>query len=530
MRVSTQEQNENNSKSNQLKAINTYINSHFTDFDVKIILYDETMSASIPIGYNKNIEDYAEKYNFRELLNRPQLIRMLSDGELNKFSDICVYSHDRLSRDEFQTFIILSTLKVCKIKIHYCCPTEQISNNPENGGQFLDFMFSTFANIEAFKISTRVTQGCQINARNGIWGGGNPPFGYTLQPIPHHKKKSKPQSKLKVSYQESFIVNKIFYLYTIGYIPSEIILEIENLKLNSIYSLKWSPDTILSILRNPIYKGFQAYNKRGGKRKPNRNSEDKFIYADYNDDWAIVSQETWDKAKKIRLQRETSTTIHSTNFLLRDILKCEHCNAVLKTKNNGNSVGNVYFCPNKDCKKIKPIKATILHDSFFKLLDIDVTELISSNKNKYNELFDRYVTMFTAKNNSLKTEIAIINTTLSKKNLLYTQGIEKLNYFNAQNLETKTKNSFLITAINNRLVSLKSDIEILKAELEVKQKNSDSILIDKNSFINTLLSFNNSILTLNDSPQAKRLLRMLLLDTFDSLYINENLEITIFLK
>ena len=328
MRVSTDEQDGNNSKPNQLKVINTYISSNFNNFNVKTIIYDETMSASIPIQHNKNNEDYPEKYDFRQLLNRPELIRMLSDAELNKFTDICVYSHDRLSRDEFQTFIILTTLKLFKVKIHYCCPTGQSTNNSEKGSKFLDYMFSCFANIEAFKISTRVTEGCEINARNGIWGGGKPPFGYTLQQIPNTKKKNKSQSKLKVCYQEAFIVNKIFYLYTTGYIPSEIIAEIKNLKLNSIYSRKWSTDAILSILRNPVYKGFQAYNKRGGKRKPNRNSEDKFIYADYNEDWAIISQDIWDKAKQIRLQREASTTIHSTNFLLRDVLKCEHCNTV----------------------------------------------------------------------------------------------------------------------------------------------------------------------------------------------------------
>ncbi|MBX9137115.1 MULTISPECIES: hypothetical protein [unclassified Clostridium] len=203
---------------------------------------------------------------------------------------------------------------------------------------------------------------------------------------------------------------------------------------------------------------------------------------------------------------------------------------VLETKNNGNATGNVYFCPNKSCKKIKPLKANILHDSFFKLLAIDITGLINSNKNKYNELFDNYVNLFNAKNKSIKTEIDIINNSLNEKNLLYNQGIEKLNYFNAQNLQIKTKNAFLITAINNRLVSLKSDIEILKAELDVKQKNADSVLIDKTSFANKLLSFNNLILDLDDSLQSRRLFRILLLDTFDSLYINENLEITIVLK
>ena len=171
MRVSTDEQDGNNSKSNQLKTINTYISSNFNGFNVKTIIYDETMSASIPIQHNKTNEDYPEKYDFRQLLNRPELIRMLSDAELNKFTDICVYSHDRLSRDEFQTFIILSTIKVLKVKIHYCCPTEQSTNNSEKSSKFLDYMFSCFANIEAFKISTRVTEGCETNARNGIWGG-----------------------------------------------------------------------------------------------------------------------------------------------------------------------------------------------------------------------------------------------------------------------------------------------------------------------------------------------------------------------
>ena len=88
--------------------------------------------------------------------------------------------------------------------------------------------------------------------------------------------------------------------------------------------------------------------------------------------------------------------------------------------------------------------SNILHNSFFKLLDIDITVLINSNKNKYNELFDNY--------------------------------------------------------------------------------------INKTSFINKILSFNNFILDLDDSLQSRRLFRILLLDTFDSLYINENLEITIVLK
>ena len=531
MRVSTDEQDINNSKPNQLTVINDYINSNFANFDIKTILYDETMSASLPIKHNKNTEDYPQRYNFRELLNRPELIRMLSDAELNKFTDICVYSHDRFSRNEFQTFIILNTLRLFKTKIHYCCPTEQCSNASEKGSNFLDAIFSWFANIEAFKISSRVTQGCEANARNGIWCGGKPPFGYTLEPISStNKRKNKPQSKLKISYQEAFIVVKIFYLYTIGYTPDEIIKEIKNLKFNSIYSRKWSTDAILSILRNPIYTGFQAYNKRGGNKKPNRNPEDKFIYADYNEELAIIPQDIWNKCKEIKLQRDLSSTIHTTNFLLRDILKCEYCNTILKTKNNGNITGNVYFCPNKSCKKIKPIKADILHSSFFKLLNNDVNNFIDSNINKVNELFNNYINLCTIKNDSAKSEINIINSSIEEKNFLYEQCMAELNHFSKQNLKTKTENAFLITAINNRIVSLKSDIKALKTELEVKQKELDTKFIDKNSFSNKLLSFNNSILTLDDSPQAKRLFRMLLLDTFDSLYINENLEITIVLK
>lgn len=92
MRVSTDDQDENNSKPNQLKVVNTYISSNFTNFNVKTIIYDETMSTSIPIRHNKNTEDYPQRYNFRELLNRPELIRMLSDAELNKFTDCkCQY-------------------------------------------------------------------------------------------------------------------------------------------------------------------------------------------------------------------------------------------------------------------------------------------------------------------------------------------------------------------------------------------------------------------------------------------------------
>ena len=70
----------------------------------------------------------------------------------------------------------------------------------------------------------------------------------------------------------------------------------------------------------------------------------------------------------------------------------------------------------------------------------------------------------------------------------------------------------------------------MKTELEIKQKELDKKFIDKKSFSNKLLTFSNVISSLDDSPHAKRLFRILLLDTFDSLYINEHLEITIVLK
>ena len=64
LRVSTGKQDDGYSKDIQLSSANDYIKKFFKDKEIHKIIYDDTMSASIPPRQNRLIDDFPSEYNF----------------------------------------------------------------------------------------------------------------------------------------------------------------------------------------------------------------------------------------------------------------------------------------------------------------------------------------------------------------------------------------------------------------------------------------------------------------------------------
>ena len=129
LRVSTGKQDDGYSKDIQLSSANDYIKKFFKDKEIHKIIYDDTMSASIPPRQNRLIDDFPSEYNFELMLYRPELKRLLNDVKHHNIDAVLVYCHDRLSRNSSEEHIIESTLSLYDVPIHYTRATEQNSEN-----------------------------------------------------------------------------------------------------------------------------------------------------------------------------------------------------------------------------------------------------------------------------------------------------------------------------------------------------------------------------------------------------------------
>lgn len=534
IRVSTEKQEDNTSKENQLEVINSYINYTWGNSNVKTIIYDDTMSASLPPKNLNSISDYS--YNtssFYEMIHRPELKRMLFDAELKKFSDVLVYSHDRLSRNEYETFIIKYALKKFKVEIHYCKAGESLNSDSKDMNELVDDILEWYAINEATTLSRRAKEGAKRSITLGLWTGGPPPFGYKLELLVGRKK----QSVLKIDHISASVVKRIFELYLLGYSPNEIAKRIE--KENPYFSnKKWAKDTILDILKNPTYTGYLTWNKRGGEKKSNRHSPNDFIISDYNKDLCIIEKEIWDKAKALREYRKSSSKVHSTPFLLKGIVKCYHCGEPLKCKNHGNSTGRVYLCGNSDCRKILSIKADKLHEIIIDKLQEEL-EALARNDLNLEILFSAYMDIVNDKNTKTESQIISFKSEIDEKNNLIKNCDDKISQL--QNIISSSfskdyeliKSNHLIDSIRDTEVITKNEITFIEKEICQKESTKLRVLSSKEELKmligSSKLSLENILKESSEKVKIQKL-RIFLVNIFDSIIIEENYSLKLIFK
>ncbi len=176
----------------------------------------------------------------------------------------------------------------------------------------------------------------------GKFMGGAAPYGYVLEHSGELSKHGRALKHLVICPEQAEVVRHIYNLslskeYGSAKIANTLNKDerYKNLAPNDV----WKSGTITSILTNPIYAGYTAYNRRErlNGRYRSLDSKEWIIAENQNPDIVIIDENTWTKVQEKRRQRgnkymksldNQNVTVMKRNdgmLSLVDVLHCGYC-------------------------------------------------------------------------------------------------------------------------------------------------------------------------------------------------------------
>ena len=505
--------------------------------DVPYEIYDDTYSASLgpKLSILNSSDETFENVN-PSIFLREGIRKLFYDASLNKFDKLIVYSHDRLSRDAYESLLIKHTLNKHNIEIIYSRPGEQINSENDSINTFLENLLSNLSALESNIIGGRTFNGNRGNIINNLWAGGPPPYGYNLSPIPANRRKS----KLVINPPEARIVKKIFELYIIGYSPKNIVDYIKTEYKHNNDRL-WTINSIKSILSNPIYTGVITWNKKGGRRNPRKKDSSEYAYSKFDSNIQLIDKSIWLKTQELKKLQSKNPKFLSTAFLLKGLIICGECGNTFKTKNHGNSTGYVYYCrhiSNNEHNTISPItiKASTIHNIIFNELRNLMSSLTDINTN-IDDLYNSYLNKTQERKYSLETEKSkLINDIADIEKTMENASAELINLTEnpLANSDDKTaydKYLYLLLTIEEFITYLNLMKNQMSERLETINVKLLYNIVPKKDFreylINSLTSLE-TFLCEENTDVKNRCLRLLFITIIDhiKIYTDSSIEIS----
>ncbi|MBX9703494.1 MAG: recombinase family protein [Silvanigrellaceae bacterium] len=272
-------------------------------------------------------------------LNRPALERLrdkIFSGEIDK---IYIHSPDRLSRKYAYQMILLEEFQKGGAEIIFL--NHQNNDTPES--HLLLQVQGMIAEYERAKIMERHRRGKIHAAKSGsinVLGGA--PYGFRYI----NRSMGGGEALYEINVEEAEIVQKIFFW--VGYDRITMNEVCCRLKKGGIPSPKgkaiWNRSVILSLLKNPAYKGTAAFGKtKIGPRLP-RIRQQRHLTGQPKHNYSIfpVEKEKWiyipvpaiiDEVifeavqKQIEENKKTARTRRNgATYLLQGLIVCRHCN------------------------------------------------------------------------------------------------------------------------------------------------------------------------------------------------------------
>ncbi len=278
-------------------------------------------------GYNNSVSE------------RSVLQEILEDARNHQFGILVCYKDDRLGRreDEIPAYIKeLAENGVLVYTVREGCIT------PKN---HIDKLLTQirFWSAEGASMATaqRVKDAAMEQVRMGRNQGGNAPFGYRLELSGELSKHQRALKKKVVVPGEAELVQKIFhYALAYGYGAQKIAKKLNENPMDRelARSGSWKAGTISDMLKNPIYTGYEAYNRRTHEGKAFRrlNRKEWVLAEECNEKIRIIDLEDWERVQRIREDRKEyycgkrkrngRTPVSTTGRLpLIDVVYCGCC-------------------------------------------------------------------------------------------------------------------------------------------------------------------------------------------------------------
>lgn len=265
-------------------------------------VYDEADPASEYYeGANSGYKNSVEK---REVLQR-----IKRDAKKKQFDILVCYKDDRIGRKSDEVPMYIKELAKYGVEVY---TVKDGCITPHNRTEALMTSIRYWhAEGSSEDTGQRVRDTAIENVKKGRNMGGKAPYGYTLEfsgELSKHQRALK--KKVKVP-ERVKIVLKIYDLaITKGYGAfkiAKILNEDEYYRSMAPNGEHWRTGTVGDILKNPIYTGYEAYNRRTHTGESlTRLSREEWVLSEVcNEELKIMEAEYWEKAQVIRKKRKS---------------------------------------------------------------------------------------------------------------------------------------------------------------------------------------------------------------------------------
>ena len=432
--------------------------------------------------YEKGVSGYKKKYADRDVL-----MQVKSDAEKGKFDVLLVYMFDRLGRIHEETPFVVKSFHDIGIEVWSSQEGQQRFDSHVD--DLMNFIRYWQSSGESQKTSMRVKSAMKQMAEAGKFTGGSVPYGYMLIQSDELNNDGKPLLKRVIDPDKEPIVKEIYGLVTEKmYGVNKIARHLNVKNIKSPMGSSWSSSTLNQMLKNPIYKGMPAYNRRKATASKGQEMQPKSEWICTEspiEELQIISEKDFDMVQEIRSRRSPENTktnvvyrgVTSSPLLLVGMISCGHCGSPLTTtynyksyaKKDGTKTSRTvpkYRCSGKALNRIECDGQTIygqkrVEDTVLEEIKSYLSQI--SNINLDDEV-DEYI-----KNN---IEFAVKRMKdVEKKMMKSKNDLEKLNEEIVKSItgESSFKPNTLARLIDEKENYLK------KLEQEFKEANQDRI-------------------------------------------------------
>ena len=486
LRVSSDQQLESDGDLTvQRKLIMEYVKSHS-----EWILDSKEYFEGSNSGYKNSVAD-------REILQEAY-----HDAENHEYDILVVYKDDRIGRRMWETGDYIMSLKKLGVDVYTVKDGCITPERDDIMGQMMLALRYGNAQKSSADTGMRVKDTAKKLVQSGKFMGGKAPYGYSLEHSGEISKHGRALKHLVISPERSDVVKYIYELSLNKEYGSAKIANIlntderyKNLAPNDV----WKSGTITSILTNPVYAGYTAYNRRESLNGRHRNLDNsEWILSDKpNPDLVIIDEDTWKRVQKKRelrsnkytksLKNQDVTVLKRNDGMLSlvDVLHCGYCGCkmingskynywtIKKTGERKTSKIAIYKCqnawqgvPHNKTKQyradvIEPIVYEALAEYISKLQENEnIYEQITANNNVEKKRKERDLEIAKKDLEKIRHEIDVMEEYIPKAITgEYTLSLEKLDRFIDKKTEQEKKQMSVVkekeTILQNTTVTAK---------------------------------------------------------------------------
>jgi DNA invertase Pin-like site-specific DNA recombinase len=262
-----------------------------------------------------------------DIAQRPELNSLYLAIKRGEVKHLWIYDQSRLSRND----------QVASV-FRYECNKNEVTLYTKDGvfdlssptDKFLKQLLDAVAEFDNVTRTERTRLGKLNRVRSGMWHGGPPPYGYTLE-----------DKKLVVNEDEAKWVKRIFKEVSQDSSANEIkkILDSNAVPTRRKNSL-WSIGSINALLTNTHYSGYYVY-------KDAKSEQEIQVQCPSIVETALWKQVQYKREPKV-LRKTQKNATEKNFYLIRDLMYCGHCGRPISGRIIKSRSEYSYYCPSRE--------------------------------------------------------------------------------------------------------------------------------------------------------------------------------------